>query len=180
MPFDHKGWGEEGWTEPEIAKVHTEPKGLQKEHRDQFIKEYMRDFNPVNAAIRCGFAGPKALEVSDRYMGEPYVMRGIQDAIEAIDLNPDNSFVDNMKRTVIMNLASQSQYDGANASHAARIKATETISKLMGMEPDKKVNVKHNTSGVMMVPGVASIEEWETEATVSQNKLLDDTQNDAE
>ncbi len=178
MPFDHTGWTEEGWDEPTPLQSHLEPEDDNKELRDAFIKEYMRDFSAINAAIRCGHLKPVAEQIAERYMGEPYVAREIQDRIDALDLDPDGIGHATMKRQVIVGLKTQANYHGQDSSHAARINALNTTAKLLGMEPEKKTSIKVNTSGVMTVPGIASISEWEQEATASQNELLNDTQQE--
>ena len=180
MPYDHSGWTEDGWDEPLPSTTYLNPKEEEQALRDHFIAEYMRDFSPINAAIRCGHIRPVAEKIADRYMGEPYVLRNIQQRIEELDLDPDGENYSNMKRQVIVGLKCQANYHGSDSSHAARINALNTTAKLLGMEPEKKTSIKLNTSGVMAVPGIASIEDWEQFATESQNRLLDETQNDDE
>jgi hypothetical protein len=56
-----------------------QPTEARKAVYDQFVKEYVKDFNPVAACIRIGFNSTFAKEYSPTIMGQPYVQRKIME-----------------------------------------------------------------------------------------------------
>jgi len=54
-----------------------EPSAQQKALWDRFVQEYVLDWQPVTAAIRCGFNVTFANEYAPIFLGEPYVQRKI-------------------------------------------------------------------------------------------------------
>lgn len=54
-----------------------EPSATEKALRDRFVEEYVKDWHPINAAIRTGFNITFANEYAPIFLGEPYVQRKI-------------------------------------------------------------------------------------------------------
>lgn len=59
----------------EISYTHSE-----RAIRDQFVQEYLRDYNSYAACVRLGYMDELALNFAKQLMQEPYVLRGIADA----------------------------------------------------------------------------------------------------
>lgn len=150
----------------------------EEESRKEFVKEYMFDRNPINAAIRCGYVKAVAVRIADRYMSEPYVLRAIRKAEEEFDYQ-DRKELTAIKRKVVNRLTTEIDNFSIDADAKTRIAASNSLGKLLDMEPNKRVDI-HSTGGspVMVVPGIASIEDWEKAASESQSKLQDDTQEE--
>lgn len=72
--------------------------------RDNFVREYMIDFDPFNACLRMGFLATFAVDWSKRLMEDPYVQRGIARMTRANVLDPkeqeaqDKALIENTLR----------------------------------------------------------------------------------
>ena len=108
-------------------------------------------------------------------MSEPYVMMEIQNQIDAFNMD-DN--VKLMKNRIVTSLLRDALSTGVGTSQKGRVTAATQMTKLLGMEPDKDTNVNVAVSGVMAVPGIANIADWENQAAGSQQQLVQDTNND--
>ena len=60
--------------------------------------------------------------------------------------------------------------------YASRVSAAAKMAAILGLDAPSKadINVRHR-GGVMAVPGIASLSDWEDEAESSQHKLVSDT-----
>jgi hypothetical protein len=56
-----------------------QPTEARKAVYDQFVAEYVKDFNPIAACVRIGFNAVFAKEWSPSLMGQPYVQRKIME-----------------------------------------------------------------------------------------------------
>lgn len=140
---------------------------------DLFISEYLIDFNSVDAAQRCGFQREFALEYSKRLMASSYVSRRIKELqLMKVDETADADF---NKVRVKAALIREAHYYGPGSSQSARVAALSRLAKLYGMQAPKKTEstVLHR-GGVMAVPGIAKMEEWEAAAESSQRELISD------
>ena len=77
-----------------------------------------------------------------------------------------------LKRVTLLVLEKAMVEDSGIGGHGARVKAADTMSKILGMQ-EKTVN--HKGSGVsnnlLVVPGVASLDDWEAAAEKAQDEL---------
>lgn len=161
------------WVEGAMAQ---ELSSSEKELRNKFVDEYMFDFDRVSAAIRVGFTMSFALDWSKRLMEEPYVRQRIAEKLKA---GAEDETLENeeTKRRIRASLLREANYRGAGSSHAARVGALGKLSSLYGMDAPIKTLQEHlHRGGVMMVPAIASIEDWENEALKSQEKLRKDSE----
>lgn len=140
--------------------------------RDQFVKEYLVDYDKVKAAIRCGFAKSFAEDYATRFMEEPYVHKRIKE-LESKN-NADDCPNDQDARSIIKSgLFREANFTGNGSSHSARVSALANLAKIHGMEAPTKVEQTTTHKGcVMLVPAVASIAEYEKMAIASQAKLI--------
>lgn len=150
--------------------------------RDLFVKEYMHDYNAVAAALRCGYNSILAVEYSQKFMQDAYVVWKIRECEERIAVtqvdSPETAEALERQR-IIEGLKREANYKGPGASAAARVAAHKALMDLFGFNAPKNSNVSHNvTQGVMICPGTASVEDWEAAAADSQRKLAEDTNDD--
>lgn len=141
--------------------------------RDKFVKEYLYDYNQVEAAIRIGFPASFAASYAERFMGEPYVLQKIAEA-ELADAD-ELEQLETDRRRIRAALLREAHFIGPGASHAARVNALGKMASILDM--DAPVKIKSETTvrgGVMAVPAIASLEEWEKAAVSSQQKLQQD------
>jgi hypothetical protein len=144
----------------------------QKQLREQFVERYVIDYDPIRACKEMGYHRDWCLNVSEQFMNCPYVARRIreyednQDADESVET-----------RRLFAALRREASFQGRGASHAARVAALSKLASLRGMDkPIKHEMDVTNRGGVMVVPGMASVDDWEKAATESQAALQKGTQ----
>ena len=168
--------GSTEWTEESL--VERELTEREKDLRRRFVDEYMHDHNSVKAVIRIGFGESFATEYAKRFMTEPFVLRLIRE--RETETSKDNDIWSDPNRiaTVIKNkILKEADFNGIGASHAARVTALRTLVEVLGLRAPTKSEVDVNMrGGVMMVPGIASLEDWERSAQQEQVDLMRKTQ----
>jgi hypothetical protein len=140
--------------------------------RDEFIKQYLVDLDGWAAAIRVGFLRSVAAQYATMLLEEPYVRREITrlQMEEQADPTTKDAFDRRMVRASLMR---EAHAKGPGSSHAARVQALAKLCNILEMDGAVKVKseVTHK-GGVMVVPGIASVEDWEKAATASQEQLV--------
>lgn len=139
--------------------------------RDMFVSEYLIDFDQIAAAMRCGFNRQFAQEYARRFMEEPYVIKRINE-IRFMQMDPkkEEEFDKARIKTALMQ---EAHFHGPGSTHAGRVAALGKLATMYGMEAAKKIDatVQHR-GGVMAVPGIASLDDWEKQASASQDALV--------
>lgn len=164
----------------EVSYTHAD-----KQLRDRFISEYLRDYNSYAACVRLGFMDEMALQMAKEIMEEPYVRRGIADA-EAqrakhlqTERNDDLStlpegFVphdmETDKQRIVSGLFREAFYKGPGASHASRVSALGKLADIYKLTKEETTEDKV-VSNVMVVPAIGSVSAWEEQASVQQAEL---------
>ena len=151
--------------------------------RDVFVSEYLKDFDPLAAAMRCGFMRSFAEEYAKKFMDEPYVLQRIQ-ALQHIvsedGSGRDDSLAYNRQR-VISALMREAHYTGAGSSAAARVAALSRLAVIYGLnEPQGKKEDQANPNsrgGVMRIPEIADVTQWEEVALKTQQRLVSDVRS---
>ncbi|CAM0077206.1 terminase small subunit [Vibrio phage K251 g3] len=156
-----------------------------KELRDRFIREYLRDYNAYAACVRIGFMDEVALENAKLYMEEPYVRRGIADAegqrASHLQTEQDNDLstlpegfvphdLETDKQRIVSGLFREAFYKGAGASHASRVSALGKLADIYKLTKEEQTDDKV-ASNVMVVPAIGSVDAWEGEASKQQAEL---------
>lgn len=140
--------------------------------RDMFVKEYLVDYKAVNAAIRCGFHKDFAVQYAQQFMNEPYVQQQLKAHTLEVE-DPAHLDEDYLKRRVITSLLREAHYDGPGSTQSARVSALSKLTAILGMDaPAKSEQTITHRGGVMAVPGIASLDDWEKAASNSQEKLV--------
>lgn len=140
--------------------------------RDAFVVEYMIDFNSVKAAQRIGFHRQFAIEYAQRFMEEPYVQKKINE-IKFKDI-PERDMAEYDKKRIKGALMQEAHYFGPGSSHSARVAALGRLATLNGLDAPKKIEqTLLHKGGVMAVPGIANLDDWEKTAAASQDKLVE-------
>ena len=142
----------------------------QKALRDLFVSEYLIDYNQTAAAMRCGFPREFAVQYAQKFMEEAYV----QQKLKSLEMTPSDPAAEEAynRQRIKQQLFREAYYKGPGSSHAARVSALSQLKQLYGMDAPKKaeVELKHR-GGVMQVPAVAALEDWEAAAVASQEAL---------
>lgn len=175
MTYDHNSF-----VTGEVSYSHSD-----KELRDKFIAEYLRDYNSYAACVRLGYVDEVALENAKLFMEEPYVKRGIADAeavrakhlqtAEKEDLTrlPDG-FVphdeETDKQRIVSGLFREAFYKGPGSAHSSRVSALSKLADIYKLTKEEK-KVDSTTTNVMVVPAVGSVDSWEANAAAQQANL---------
>jgi cytochrome c5 len=157
---------------PPVAEMSERERAL----RDLFVMHYLMDYDQVKAAQRCGFTYQFAVEYAKKFMEEPYVQQKLN---EVTFSKMDQRALEEYDKTRIRAaLMAEAHYRGPGSSHAGRVAALGKLAALYGMEAPKKstMDVTHK-GGVMAVPGIATLDDWESQASDSQDKLVENARN---
>lgn len=169
QPFDASQYP----MDPQHAEEAVEYSYREKALRDLFVSEYLADFDQVKAAQRCGFQFQFAIEFARKFMDEPYVQQQIKlvkyGQAHPIDEKEEEKL---NKKRIFATLFQEAHYHGPGSSHAARVSALGKLANMYGLESVKKSEstITHK-GGVMAVPGIASLDDWEKQASLSQDSL---------
>lgn len=164
MSEDYTSFWEQGAMAQELSNS-------EKELRDKFVDEYLLDFSQTAAAIRIGFGAGFAQTYAEKFMAEPYVRKRIMDLQTAM-AGDEKTEADLDRRRIRAALMREAHYRGPGSSHAARVSALAKLAAIRDMDSPTRLKIDAgNRGGVMMVPAIASIEEWEQAAQASQGAL---------
>lgn len=146
------------------------------ELRDRFVKEYLTDYDAYKAAIRIGYAPAYAKDFSQRFMLEPYVLSKIADAEGG---SSDDLDVEVQKKMIVAALWREAKNMGMGSSQAARVAALSKLSAFYGMDAPKTSKTELTGadgqplgSGVFVVPGMVTAEDWAKQAEAQQAELV--------
>ena len=141
-------------------ELETELTPREKALRDAFVKEYLQDYDHVQAAIRLGYKASIAAMYAKRFMEESYVLKKIAE-LEGRGVNPI--------QTIRTGLVREANFRGVGASHSARVSALTQLSKIEGMEK-APVGDRTMANGVMLhltKDDIAKLTDSEIDAMVS-------------
>ena len=149
--------------------------GKEKELRDKFVSEFLIDYDQTAAAIRIGFSASFAQTYAEKFMTEPYVRKAI--ALQQNAMAEDDKLeVEQDRRRIRAALMREAHYRGPGSSHAARVSALAKLASIRDMDAPTKIKSEMTMrGGVMMVPGIANLEDWEKAAQASQGDLQKDS-----
>ena len=144
--------------------------------RDRFVDEYLVDYSPLNAARRVGFSNAFAEEYSKRFMTEPYVRQRIKKLETSSTVDEDDLEEYNKKR--IRAQLMREAHDQFSTG-AARVAALGKLMSMYGMDAPTRIQqeIEHR-GGVMRVPAIASLDDWERTAMAQQTALTESARGD--
>lgn len=149
--------------------------------RDSVVKEYMFDYSWINACKRIGMNAAMAFDYAARFEQDGYCQKRIKElqAEKAKSGTSTRKQEEEIERQrIIEGLKFESTYRGPGSSQSARVAAYKQLCSIYGFEAPKQQKVEVGvSSGVMLVPMVGSMDDWEKAANASQTKLQEDTIN---
>lgn len=153
------------------AAMEPELSAKEKQLRDLFVNEYLVDYDGVAAAQRCGFQISFAKDYAIRFLNESYVRKKIKELEHSeADVEAYN------KKRVIAVLVRESQNPYTTGS--ARVAAASKLAAIYGMDKPVEANLNHkHKGGVLLLPAIADLNDWEATAKASQAKLMSDARN---
>ncbi len=166
------------WKSKYGDQVTPDMTGQERELRDLFVREYLVDFDSKAAAIRCGFVESYAEQYAVQFMGETYVRKRITELSHSTEEKDDAEKEAATRQRILTSLFREANYRGPGSSHGARIAALSKLASLHGMDvPTKVEQTINHKGGVMTIPAVGSLAEWEEQAMASQEKLVSEAES---
>jgi hypothetical protein len=126
----------DSWT---LQAMSPELSEQERKFRDEFVREFLIDYNPFEAALRLGFSKEYATEYAAKFMNEPYVQKRIKEMELEGGIEED---ADRNKRKVMAALFREANYKGPGSSHSARVSALSKLSTIFGMEAPVKTKTE--------------------------------------
>lgn len=134
----------------------------------RFVDEYLIDRDPTAAALRAGVARINLKKKVQQWMGDPRIARAIQFKTDGADL--DKMISPQRIMAGFIDVA----FD-RSAPPAARNTALRELAAMKKMYGEEDKDKKG--SGVVFIPGMAAIGDWDSVAQKMQAKLKDDVKN---
>lgn len=156
------------------AQMEPELTAQEKELRNAFVDQYLVDYDPIRAALRIGFSSAFAEQYAKRFMDESYVAKRIS-AMQGVDLDEDaaKAYDSKMIRNSLVK-----ELNNPYTTGSARVAAVVALMKYHGIDSKTKEKEDGDRSGMMIVPAIANVDDWEKEAVKSQQKLAEDARSD--
>lgn len=152
--------------------MEPEPTPEERELRDKFVHFYLRTRDATRAARLCGFMDAFAPAYGRRLLTEPYVER----RLEEIEIEFDSLPKEEQQRIVKAGLFRSAFDESPRSSHSARVSALAKLANILDMDGSKKLEVMHR-GGVMLVPAMASVDDWERVASAQQEEIVRDVRH---
>lgn len=173
MSSDEHVDSSEAWTWTMMEPAPTE---REKALRDRFVTEYLVDFDATLAASRVGFQHAFAKDWGQKFLKESYVQQRVQELQHS--LAPEEPSMEEYNRKRIIAVLSREMHNPYTTG-SARVAAASKLMSFYGMDAPTRIKqeVEHR-GGVMMVPEIANIDEWEKRAMVEQQKLAEHAATD--
>jgi len=142
----------------------------QKDFAIRFCHQYIRDFNVINAWLRCG-GNPNTPTAAREMIRWPFVqeyLAQIGDHMEEADLCT--------RSEIILGLKKEAHNENPEtSSHSARVSAWGKLARIRQMDVQVSKSEVTHKGGVMVVPaGPATMEDWESNTVEGQAQLKTD------
>lgn len=119
--------------------------------REQFVREYVKDYNALAAALRIGLSYPFAIEYAPRILQEPYVQQCLRAAEEEIAQRESENDIAKKRAEVELALRKEAMYHGPDSKHSSRVSALSKLASIYGME-------KNNRNDTLLVVNTTATE----------------------
>lgn len=110
--------------------------------RDQFVDEYLVDYNAKDACIRMGYADTYAHSMASKFLNEPYTLKRIATREKAAGLISD---ADKHKHRIVAGLYKEAL--SPRNSGSAKVAAYTQLAKIVGVEAPVKTEVTLEQKG---------------------------------
>lgn len=160
------------------AKTEGNLSPKQKKRADEFVLQYLRDFNATQSFIRTLVEEGRHFEDIDLQYAMnqgyqmtrwPYVAQKIREAMETAE---ESNIV--TRSEVLFGLKREAYFSGPGASHGARVNGWGKLASILGMETKKIEQTLAMKGGIMVVPNTDDLESWEKRAAAAQAALKED------
>lgn len=149
----------------------------EKDLRDRYVVQYLKDYDSHKACIRLGYASAFAKEYAVRFLNEPYVLNKIAEMESSPAITEANE--EEEKKKIVAGLWREANNMGYGSSQSARVAALAKLSAFYGMDAPTRSKSELTgadgqplgAGGVFVVPGLMTSEEWEKQAAAQQEAL---------
>lgn len=158
--------------DPEVAlfdSAFQEIPRAKKLRREQFVREYIKDFNGSEAMRRMGSLSKTPWVQASEWLKEAYTQWFLAKMVSELD---EQAII--TRNEVLFGLKKEANSHGIDGSAAARISAWRAIAKILGIEITKVEGNVNLGGGVMLMPMSGTPEQWEKAASEAQKKLKAD------
>lgn len=118
---------------------------LERELRDRFVDEYLKDYDQTRALIRCGYAQQYAKDYAIRFMAEPYTLSRLEEKSRELGVMTED---DIHRKRIIAGLYREANNMGTGSSHGGRVSAYSQLSKILGIEAPVKTQTEMKVTGI--------------------------------
>lgn len=110
------------------------PTPAEKALYDQFVEQYMVDFNAFEACMRVGFGASYALEYAKIFLLKPYIIRKIAEKRNTAAADPQKQ--EDQDKALVLSVARELAQNGKGAQ---RVAGAALLARIRGMDvqPDK-------------------------------------------
>lgn len=145
----------------------------EKSTRQQFVKEYLKDYDARKACLRIGYSNLFATDFAKRFMDEPYTLKLISEHESG---NASDDSIDEEKERKRILAAIWREANNMASPAAARVAALNKLTSIFGMDAPTKSEVNmHNEGGTFVVPGIMNEAQWTEQAATQQAELVKPT-----
>lgn len=137
-----------------------------KRRREEFCREYIKDFNASDALRRMGYKSQQPWVLGSEWMKQPYTQWYLAKLLAELD---QKAIVN--ANEVLAGLKREANHYGMDGGAAARISALRSLAKILGLEVTKIEGNVNLGGGVMLMPFSGSPAEWEKAAAEAQKNL---------
>lgn len=156
------------------AAMDVELTPREKALRDAFVEQYLIDYDEVAAAQRVGFQVAFAKDYAIKFMAEAYVRQRIE-VVKHIKV--DEKKMEQFDKETVRAILRREMHN-SHTSGAARVQAASKMAAILGMDKPVENKMTHiHKGGVLMVPAIANVNDWEAMAKSSQEKLVSDARH---
>lgn len=146
--------------------------------RDKFVTAYLVNYDSLAATIEIGYPRAHAAKFHLMFMECPYVLSQIKDK----EKSKGQETKEEMSKRVIAGLIRESNYFGAGSTQSARVAALAKLATINGMDKQVAVNPLVDEfgnpidpeSGMFVIPGHLTEEEWTLRVAKQQADLIAD------
>lgn len=156
------------------AAMDAELTDREKALRNMFVDQYLIDYDEIAAAQRCGFQVGFAKDYALKFMSEAYVRQRIEIVKHTkVDEKKMEQFDKETVRSIL-----RKEMHNPHTTGAARVQAAAKMAAILGMDKPVENKTTHiHKGGVLMVPAIANVNDWESMAKASQEKLVSDARH---
>lgn len=104
---------------------------FQKALRDQFVEEYLKDFNALNACLRVGFEIQHAQNYSQTFLEDTYVQRRLREQFYTHQKGMTEEQVIEQDKQLILNSLRQAAQHGP---YTSRVAACAKLASIHGLD----------------------------------------------